>query len=357
MTAPILKVDNVHVYYGGSHVLQGVSLELTKGATAVIGRNGRGKTTFVNAIMGLVPIKAGSIYFLGADITKRLAMEVELGQARKLEAVGQLAAGIAHEINTPLQYIGDNVKFLQDAFMDILDSLSSCELVVGAAKNGQLDQELIEAADRSTRDADLDFLREEIPSAIRQSLEGLEHVSKIVRSMKDFSHPGSSRKTGVDINKALENTITVSRNEWKYVADVTMNFAESLPHISGLPGELNQVFLNMLTNAAHAIEERTGPDPNSKGEITVTTRAEGATVLISFTDTGNGIPDDIKARVFDPFFTTKEVGKGTGQGLHISRQVITEMHGGKIEVESLPGQGTTFTITLPVGDETGESES
>ena len=284
---------------------------------------------------------------LGADITKRLAMEAELGQARKLEAVGQLAAGIAHEINTPLQYIGDNVKFLQDAFTDLLESLSSCELVVEAAKQGRHDQELVEAADRAARDADLEFLRDEIPSAIRQTLEGLEHVSKIVRSMKDFSHPGVTKKTFVDINKALESTVTVSRNEWKYVADVTLNLSETLPHISALPGELNQVFLNMPTNA---IEEKTGPDPTVKGTITISTQPLGDSVAISFADNGNGMPEDVRARIFDPFYTTKEVGKGTGQGLHISRQVITEMHGGRIDVETRQGQGTTFTITLPVND-------
>ena len=181
----------------------------------------------------------------------------------------------------------------------------------------------------------------------------MERVAKIVRSMKEFSHPGFDEKTSVDINRALENTITVARNEWKYVADIKTDFEADLPLVACLPGALNQVFLNIIINAAHAISDNRNDAPDSKGIITASTRSNGNSVEIRISDTGQGIPENIQPRIFDPFFTSKEVGRGTGQGLAISHSVIVEKHGGSISFETETGKGTTFIIQLPIQGEGG----
>ena len=282
------------------------------------------------------------------DQTEALTLERELRQAQKLEAIGQLAAGIAHEINTPVQYIGDNIRFLADSFADLLALLQGYEEFyrqvrdTGAAHGLREDLEKLYAA------ADVDYLREEIPLTVQQSLDGVGRVTKIVRAMKEFSHPGSAEKVQVDINNALQSTITVSRNEWKYGADLQADFAEDLPHVSCLPAELNQVFLNLIVNAAHAIESRVKAGDYEKGLIRVSTRVEGKQAVIEVSDNGSGIPEKIRHRIYDPFFTTKAVGKGTGQGLAIARDIVVEKHHGQITCETEEGKGTTFTIRLPL---------
>jgi PAS domain S-box-containing protein len=267
------------------------------------------------------------------DITERRLLESQLSQAQKLESIGQLAAGIAHEINTPIQYIGDNGKFLEEAFQDLTKVIHSM-----ASAGGQTPPDL---------GADVEYLQEEIPKAIAQLLEGVQHVADIVRAMKEFSHPGPLEKTPVDINRAIAGTILVSRNEWKYIADLATDFDRDLPKVSCIAGEINQVVLNLIVNAAHAIGDVVHASGH-KGSIRISTRRNGDWAEIRVSDTGPGIPEAIQAKVFDPFFTTKPVGKGTGQGLSIAHAVVVQKHRGAISFESVAGKGTTFLIQLPL---------
>ena len=284
----------------------------------------------------------------GNDITERKVLESQLIQAQKLESIGQLAAGIAHEINTPAQYVGDNTRFLQQAFDDLEDVHKHYNGLLDAVRNGEATEDHIRAVEIAADKADLEYIKEEIPKAIRQSLDGIGRISKIVRAMKEFSHPGTDEKTNMDLNKAIESTITVAGNEWKYVADMVTEFDPELPFIPCLPGEFNQVILNMIINATHAIADKAGKGQDGKGTITVSTHAQGRSAEIRIQDTGAGIREDIRSRIFDPFFTTKDVGKGTGQGLAIARSVIVDKHGGSIDFETEVGQGTTFIIKLPL---------
>jgi two-component system, NtrC family, sensor kinase len=291
------------------------------------------------------------------DITERISLEQELRHAQKLEAIGQLAAGIAHEINTPIQYIGDNTSFLKEAFEDLNGLLGEhVRLMASVKTDGGHDEEIKKLEDMTAK-ADLEYLVEEVPHALDQTLEGVQRVSKIVQAMREFSHPGSEQKVAVDLNRALESTITVARNEWKYVAALETDFATDLPTVACLPGEMNQVFLNLIINAAHAIGEASDGGRQGKGRITIATRAEDHSVVIRISDTGAGIPENIQSRIFDPFFTTKTVGKGTGQGLAIAHAVVEEKHGGSLRFESEMGQGTTFSIRLPIGDSADSGES
>lgn len=282
------------------------------------------------------------------DITERIAMERDLRQAQKLESIGQLAAGIAHEINTPTQYIGDNTRFIQEATDDLLGVLAAYAGLLAAAKTGAPLKDHIDAVERQIEAADLDYLQEEIPLAIEQTLDGVSRVGKIVTSMRQFSHPGTGKKTPLDLNKALEATITVARNEWKYVADLQADFDSRLPPVDCLPGEINQVFLNLLINAAHAVGDAYDNGKKGKGVIRIVTQRDDGWATVSISDTGGGIPESIHQRIFDPFFTTKAVGKGTGQGLAIAHRVITEKHKGAISFETQPGHGTTFIVRLPL---------
>jgi len=284
---------------------------------------------------------------LAADVTDRKSLESQLSQAQKLESIGQLAAGIAHEINTPTQYVGDNARFLRDAFTELSSVLHHFRQILAEADEGPISAALLEAARTAAERADLDFLGAEIPLAIAQSLDGIARVAQIVRAMKDFSHPGSREKTPADLNRAIESTITVSRNEWKYVADMVTDLDPELPLVPCLPAELNQVILNMITNAAHAIADVVGTD-GGKGKITISTRRDGDWVEVRIADTGTGIPPDAQPKVFDPFFTTKAVGRGTGQGLAIARSVVLDKHHGEIAFTTENGRGTTFVVRLPL---------
>jgi two-component system NtrC family sensor kinase len=269
-------------------------------------------------------------------------------QSEKMASIGQLAAGIAHEINTPTQYVGDNARFLQDAFVDLREILGKYDQLLKAVKDIRVPCDLIQEVEAAVEEADLTYLMEEIPKAIEQSRDGVERVSRIVRAMKEFSHPGIEEKTTVDINKSLESTITVARNEWKYVAEMVTDFDSRLPLVTCLPGELNQVFLNMIINAAHSIADVGGQASDGKGTITISTRPDGSWVEIRISDTGAGIPEKIRSRIFDLFFTTKEVGRGTGQGLAIARSAIVDKHGGTMTFDTQLGEGTTFIVRLPI---------
>ena len=293
----------------------------------------------------------------GADITERRTMERELRQAQKLEAIGQLSAGIAHEINTPVQYARDNVIFVQQSWQAIDELLAMARVMtMEAVINGSRLPSSVEFDSRCA-EIDLDYLQKDVPAALVQSLEGLERVAKIVRAMKEFSHPGSTEKTPININRAIESTIDVARSEWKYVADVTTDFDDSLPPVPCYASEFNQVILNLLVNASHAIGSVIKENPQSNGMITFTTRHEETWAEIQIRDTGEGIPEEISNKVFEPFFTTKEVGKGTGQGLSLAHSVIVKKHAGKIWFESIVGKGTTFFIRLPLAESVTASTS
>ena len=300
---------------------------------------------------------AGGVLIVGADITQRKHLEHQLAQAQKLESIGQLAAGIAHEINTPTQFVGDNTRFLQTAFSDLHELLGHYEALFAAAKGGAIDAALLTGIEAAREAADLEYLCDEIPQAITQSLEGIARVTNIVRAMKDFSHPGGREKQTVDLNKAIESTATVARNEWKYVADLVTDLDPDLPAVSCWVADFNQVILNMIVNAAHAIRDVVGEDTEGKGCITIATRRIGEFAEIRISDSGTGIPAKIRSKIFDPFFTTKDVGKGTGQGLAIAHSVVVEKHGGQIDLESTVGEGTTFIIRLPLGDEANEGNA
>ncbi len=272
---------------------------------------------------------------------ERQRMEVQLRQAQKLESIGQLAAGIAHEINTPTQYVGDNTRFVKDSFAAILKILESHVQLLAAAKAGAVPPDLCAAAEQILNASDLDYLRAQIPQALHETLEGVEHVSKIVRAMKEFSHPGGKEKASADLNKAIESTVTIARNEWKYVAAVKLELEPNLPSVPCFLGEFNQAVLNLIVNAAHAMGDVVKKTPGTKGTITVQTRQDGDGVEIRVTDTGTGIPESARPKIFEPFFTTKGVGKGTGQGLAMVYGSIVNHHGGtraRLKPKSAPAQ-------------------
>jgi len=278
---------------------------------------------------------------------ERQLLEAQLLHSQKLESVGQLAAGIAHEINTPTQYIASNIDFLDEAFNDLIAFIEKINSDLFSCNNSQLSNVLSNIKE-AIEEADFEYLKEEIPLAIKQTREGVSKITSIVRAMKEFSHPGTKEKEPSDINKIIETTLTISRNEWKYVSTVETELAEDLPLVPCLPNELGQVFLNLIVNASHAIQEKLGDNSEEKGKITIKTKRDNNFIEIIISDTGTGIKKEIKDRVFDPFFTTKEVGKGTGQGLAIARNVIVDKHGGSIDFESKEGEGTTFYIRLPI---------
>ncbi len=278
------------------------------------------------------------------DVTERRLLEGQLRQAQKLEAIGQLAAGIAHEINTPTQFVMDNLAFLKESWEAAWRLIGLYRDLLQPGQNPPAEK--FAALGAAERECDLEFLTTEVPRAIDAGLDGVRRVSKIVRAMKEFSHPDSGDKTMTDLNRSIESTITVARNEWKYVATVEQNLDPNLPLVLCFPGEINQVILNLLVNAAHAIKEKI--KEGEKGQITVSTHLRGDFAELSVSDTGGGIPDNIRMRIFEPFFTTKEVGKGTGQGLALAHNVVVKKLGGRIWFETEVGRGTTFYVHLPV---------
>jgi len=273
-------------------------------------------------------------------------MELDLRLAQKLEAVGQLAAGIAHEINTPTQFVGDTVRFLGDAFGDLIDLLAAYEALLGAAERGPVPSALIAVVRAAEDRADLDYLRARVPGAVERADDGVQRVATIVRAMREFAHPPMAARAPVDVNAALRSTLVVATNEYKYVADVETELGE-LPPVMCDGGDMNQVFLNLVVNAAHAIVDANRGTAR-RGTIRVRTVAEGDHVRVSVSDTGTGIAPEVADRIYDPFFTTKDVGRGTGQGLAIARQIVVERHGGSIDFETQAGRGTTFHVRLPV---------
>jgi signal transduction histidine kinase len=298
------------------------------------------------------PEVACGVILTGNDVTHCRFLEDQLHQAQKLEAVGQLAAGIAHEINTPLQYVGDNVRFFKDSWSNVTHLLDLVGIFLDesahASKAGGMATPAAGDLHAAWQNSDTDYLMAETSGAIDQTLGGLERISNIVRAMKEFSHPGCKEMDLVDINHAISITATVARNEWKYVAEMITQFEPNLTPVLCHTGELNQVLLNLIVNASQAIADNPSRGPTEKGTITISTKQLPGAVLISIQDTGAGIPESIRSRVFEPFFTTKPPGKGTGQGLALAHSVVAQQHHGQIWFDSKIGVGTTFFIQLPI---------
>ena len=266
------------------------------------------------------------------DVTDRRTLQNQLFQSHKLEAIGQLAAGVAHEINTPAQYVADNLRFLGESFETMC---------------GELFKEGVPAPEN------LEFLRTEVPDAIQQSLSGMDRIAEIVRGIKTFSHPGTGTRAATDLNHVLQTTVAVARNEWKYVADLDLDLDPHLPQVWVYVDEVQHVFLNLVVNAAQAIASNTG-EGRPRGRIRVSSRAQQGWVEIRVEDNGPGVPDAIRERVFDPFFTTKPAGQGTGQGLAICHRVV-EHHDGRIALEKGEDGGAVFVVRLPFATPVAEA--
>jgi PAS domain S-box-containing protein len=305
----------------------------------------------VNPILDDTGNVLGYLLF-GRDVTDKRINEAEIIQAQKLQSIGQLAAGIAHEINTPAQYVNDNLHYIKDTVKDFDQLMSLYDGCISLLQNAkQLPQRLrlfVEEIARLKKKIDYDFYKQELPKAVDQSLEGINKIVSIVKSLKSFAHPDTQKKVIININSLLEDVITITRNEWKYIADITTNFKQAEIMIPCFPNQLNQVFLNMIINARDAIQEAIDKKLIEKGHIKITTDMDAEFAIVGIQDNGIGIPEEIKSKIFDPFFTTKEVGKGTGQGLAISHSIVYDKHKGKIRVESKYGKGSTFYVHLPL---------
>jgi PAS domain S-box-containing protein len=268
----------------------------------------------------------------GFDITDRKAAEERMASMDRHESIGRLAAGVAHEINTPIQYLNDSVSFLKEGVQELLEYIDTLRASMPQPP---------------APDENVEELRQDMPPALARLAEGLGRIAEIVRSMKDFSRADHEEVGPVDINCSIRSTLVVARSEYKTVADVDMQLGE-LPKVNCHGGQVNQVLLNLIVNAAHAISDKLG-GRDERGRITVRSRVDGEHVVIEIEDTGGGIPESIRARIFDPFFTTKQVGRGTGQGLAVARNVVVKGHGGTLDFVTETGKGTTFVIRLPIG--------
>jgi PAS domain S-box-containing protein len=284
------------------------------------------------------------------DVTARHVLEGELRAAQRLETVGRLAAGVAHEINTPVQFVSDSVQFVTDGVATLVTTVRSLQRLLDAspAEIPALVSEIRAAGETD----DTEYVLQNLPDALESSVEGLSRIAAIVRALKELSHPDRIQKRNVDLNSSIRSTLTVAGNEYREVADLVTELGV-LPPVACHAGEINQVIVNLVVNAAHAIADA-GGGASRRGTITVRSRWEGESVLVSVTDTGAGIPVHIRPKVFDPFFTTKDVGKGTGQGLSLARTIVVEKHGGELTFESELGRGTTFLVRLPISEQRSE---
>ena len=298
------------------------------------------------------PIRDENNEISGATLIFRNLTEQRLQEAKrihgmKLESIGELSAGIAHEINTPIQYIGSNVSFLDEAFGNMLELISRYENLRDAATGKMEYQDLLDKIAEQEDVADVEYLQEEAPKAFKQTINGVERVTSLVLGLKRFAHDkDSENKVPADVNEIIRNTLIVCTNAYKYVAEIETDLGE-LPLVKVIHGDLGQVVLNLVVNAAHAIEDVKGTS-NQMGHIKIKSFQQENQVIITVTDTGCGIPAGVRERIFDPFYTTKEVGRGSGQGLAISRTIINDKHGGELSVESTEGKGSTFKIKLPI---------
>jgi len=308
----------------------------------------------VEVLVSMWPIRnsAGAVTgasLIARDVAERHRLQQQLAQAQKFEMIGQLAAGIAHEINTPVQYIGNNIGFVEQGFASLQRFIVASQELIERVRLGTAGLEDAQRVQALSSELDIPYFQKEIGDALAQSKDGVARVARIVRSIKELAHPGQGRKTPVDLRRLIDSALTMTRNEWKFIADATTEFDTDLPVVMGIEDELHQVLVNILINAAQAIEEVANDGTGAKGEIAVSARHDGDWVEIRIRDTGPGIPEAARPKLFEPFFTTKEVGKGTGQGLAIARSVIADRHGGTLTFTSESGKGTTFIIRLPAG--------
>lgn len=283
---------------------------------------------------------------IALEFEARSRIELELRQAQRLEMVGRLAAGIAHEINTPVQFVSDSLEFVRTGIAELAQLLDRDGELIARVVAGEPAHDLAAAAAAAATAAELPYLREQLPLAVARALDGLGRVTMIIRSMRIHAHPDRSEIATADLNDAISSTLTIARNEYKYVAELVTDLGE-LPPVTCYLGDFNQVIINLVVNAAHAIGDVVGTTGNL-GRLTVKTWCDGPDAVIAIGDSGTGIPDHIRDHVFEPFFTTKAVGKGTGQGLAIAHAVIVDKHGGSLTFESRPGEGTTFLIRIPI---------
>jgi len=333
--------DEKFLLFNPFDYLQSVSLDIGFSKQFTIEtHSGNKKIIMIQISAILKDAVLDSIVIVLRDLTEQTRTANQLLLAQKMESVGQLAAGIAHEINTPMQFVGDNTYFLKDAFSEITNYLINIEKIQANSENNDIIKNLRE-------ESDIDYLMNEIPVALERTAEGIKRVSNIVKAMKDFAHPSGQQKSNTKINDSILTTVTITKNEWKYSADLEMEFDESIPTVLCTVDEVNQVILNMIINAVHAIQEAKKTRDFDKGLIKIKTYYDEEFVYIAISDSGTGISKENLNRVFDPFFTTKEVGKGTGQGLAIAHDIIVNKHGGKIDLESKVGEGTKFIIALP----------
>ncbi len=290
----------------------------------------------------------------GAVMIFRNLTEIRIQEAKrihslKLESIGELSAGIAHEINTPIQFIGNNVAFLKESFEDMLQLMEAYSRLRQAVQPDDGIRDLLEKVDRLAEETDVEYLIEEAPNAFAQTQDGVDRVTNLVLGLKGFAHSNEGEaKRPCDLNEIINNSLIVCRNAYKYVAELETELTE-LPAVPAMAGDIGQVLVNLIVNAAHAIEDKRD-DGDPLGKITIRSYHDDGNAFISVTDTGSGIPERLKERIFDPFFTTKEVGKGSGQGLAISRTLIHDRHGGELSLTSTVGKGTTFIISLPLGN-------
>jgi len=280
------------------------------------------------------------------DITERITLEQQLLQAQKLEAIGQLAAGVAHEINTPLQYIQNNTTFLKASVDDLTTLLQTLQALASAEVPGR--PEKLEQLMTDVAQCDLDFILTEVPLSVNETLDGISHIVKIVSAMKEFSHPGNQDMVPTDLNSLIENAVVLSKNEWKYVAELSTDLDPSLPHLDCHPGSWRQLVLNLIVNSAHAIEPVAKASGGS-GTILIRTRRTADYLELQVEDSGIGMTAEVQERIFEPFFTTKEVGRGTGQGLAIVYDLVVNKHQGSVACSSEPGRGTVMTLRVPFG--------
>jgi two-component system, NtrC family, sensor kinase len=283
-------------------------------------------------------------------MAQQMILEEQINQTQKLEVIGQLAAGIAHEINTPIQYVSDNMVFLRESWSAIDRIVTVAARVHDEWSKGSLTTGTRADLEKCFAGFDVDYLANEIPRAIDETFEGARQVAKIVGAMNEFAHPAGAHRALCDLNHAIENTIAFSRNAWKYVARIETSLDRNMPLVPCRLDQINQVTLNLIVNAAHAISDTIGDGAAGLGTISISTEYAGDWVTLRFKDTGSGIPEAVRNRIFEPTFTTKPLGKGTGQGLFLAR-VIVQQHGGEIHFESETGKGTTFIIRLPINPE------